>query len=422
MKKINHETADIKSRELILWIIGMGLLFPLFFQISGRIYHSLDPVIDSGGLISQLPLPISVLVCYGSLALLAVNYRRASIALKVLVCMTLAMGLSLFLAAPKIEPRKVILFIQIILPVSGLVLGQLVEDKNKIIPKAFLVVLLLIVPGQLVAGWMRHNFGLTHNMYFFSIYQHYQFVPLILVCAFTYSMSMLWDTFKKVFYFLTPLMYIYTIASLSMLTLVAFISFISAFSFSRFKGFKKITAIILILIFIAGVPTYFSIVESWGQNNQSKSNLGLFQYEGKFGRMQQGKTPKNVGERLEDWKLYGSGIVESAKTVFLGHPEPLPREVKTSAHNWYLDMMYNFGLISVLPIVLLMIYTLYLLWQGRGTWPPGMVWLVAIVFYLVVIDSNFKVTLRQPYPGIFSFFMWGVLLSSLKHTPSECDN
>lgn len=41
-------------------------------------------------------------------------------------------------------------------------------------------------------------------------------------------------------------------------------------------------------------------------------------------------------------------------------------------------------------------------------------WLTVIVFYLVVIDSNFKVTLRQPYPGIFAYFMWGLLLSRLR--------
>ena len=37
----------------------------------------------------------------------------------------------------------------------------------------------------------------------------------------------------------------------------------------------------------------------------------------------------------------------------------------------------------------------------------------------VVIDSNFKVTLRQPYPGIFAYFMWGLLLSRLRTSTTE---
>jgi hypothetical protein len=85
-------------------------------------------------------------------------------------------------------------------------------------------------------------------------------------------------------------------------------------------------------------------------------------------------------------------------------------------------MAYNFGLISLLPVLLLLIYTLNLLWQGRGEWPPGTVWLAAIVLYLTVVDSNFKVTLRQPYPGIFSYFLWGMLLSSLKRSPMNFES
>ncbi|HEY3327773.1 MAG TPA: hypothetical protein VGK14_11480, partial [Novimethylophilus sp.] len=96
-----------------------------------------------------------------------------------------------------------------------------------------------------------------------------------------------------------------------------------------------------------------------------------------------------------------------------GHPKPLPRKVWSSAHNWYLDLIDNFGLISVLPILFLTGYTTYLLCHYGEKLPSETLWLGAIVFYLVVVDSNFKVTLRQPYPGIFAFFLWGMLLSKL---------
>jgi len=33
--------------------------------------------------------------------------------------------------------------------------------------------------------------------------------------------------------------------------------------------------------------------------------------------------------------------------------------------------------------------------------------------FLVVIDNDLKVTFRQPYPGLFGFFLWGLLLSRL---------
>jgi hypothetical protein len=401
-----------------LWIIGGGLLFPLFFQLSGRIYDSIEPVWDSGGVISQLPLPVSLLACYCGLLLLASNYRQATLALKVVAAMALTMVLSLVLAGSEIELRKTILLIQVLLPMAGLVLGQLIDDDKKIIPKAFLGVLLIIVPTHLLAGWVRGDFVLTHNMYFFSIYQHFQYVPLILVCGFAYSMSMLWEVYKKTFYFLTPLMYIYALESISFLTIFGLVVFVCTFAFVRLKGLKKIRVLILVAIAIVGMQAYLAIMK----NVVGMCGSAEWQYVGKFQRAERGEQPRNVQDRLGDWKLYGDGIVESAKTVFFGHPAPFPREVKTSAHNWYLDMAYNFGLISLLPIILLFIYTLYLLWQGREKWPTEIFWLAAIVFYLVVIDSNFKVTLRQPYPGIFTYFMWGMLLSSLKsaHLESDC--
>ena len=406
---------------MILWIIGVGLLFPLFFQLSGRIYNSVHPVIDSGGIIKQLPLPVSVLVCYGCLLLLLANYRRASLAFKVVVSVALLMAASAVLAGSRIEPRKIIQGMQILLPMAGLILGQLIEDKNKIVPKAFLGVLILIVPAQLIVGWLRGNVGLTHDMHFFSIYQHFQFVPLIFVCGYAYSMSNLWPEFKTMFYLMTPLMYIYAVASLSLLTIFFFIMFISAYSLSELKGCKKIYSIILVVIMIGGIQGYYSIMKNI-MTGQSADNLMIWQYEGKFERINQGRTPANVEDRQRDWKLYYDGIVESGKTVILGHPAPFPREVKTSAHNWYLDTAYNFGLISLLPVVLLLIYTLNLLWKGRAEWPRGTVWLAVIVLYLVVVDSNFKVTLRQPYPGIFSYFLWGMLVSSIKLTPVNCES
>ena len=39
--------------------------------------------------------------------------------------------------------------------------------------------------------------------------------------------------------------------------------------------------------------------------------------------------------------------------------------------------------------------------------------LAAIVLFLVVIDNSLKVGLRQPYPGILTFFLWGLLLARL---------
>lgn len=398
----------------VLWGIGFAILFPLFFQLSGNIYNSLGAVIDSGGVLLKLPLPISILACFVGIWALKNNYRRASLAIKVVVAMMAMMLVSIILAAEDftINKQKVVLMVQIMLPVAGLILGQMIIDVEKIIPKAFLAVLLLLVPAQLAAGWMQSDFALTHYLYVFSIYQHHEFVPLILVCAYAFIMTTLWQNHQNVFYFLTPLMAIYVVASFSLLTIFAFLTFTISFGLSKFHDRTgRVQALLITCVAVICMLSYFFIMKNGVIHDA--------QYTGKYQMVASGETPRNLEDRFYDWKLYGNGIIESVRTSLIGHPAPFPRAVKSSAHNWYLDMAYNFGLISWLPIILLIGYTSYLLWKYKGTLLAETFWLAAIVFYLVVIDSNFKVTLRQPYPGIFAYFLWGILLSVLLEKRSE---
>jgi hypothetical protein len=41
------------------------------------------------------------------------------------------------------------------------------------------------------------------------------------------------------------------------------------------------------------------------------------------------------------------------------------------------------------------------------------------VVFALFVDSMFKVPLRQPYPGIFFFFLWGLLLAQLQPAPQR---
>jgi hypothetical protein len=126
--------------------------------------------------------------------------------------------------------------------------------------------------------------------------------------------------------------------------------------------------------------------------------------------------PFNLVERIGDWMLFGRPIFSSVETFLFGHSRPLSRSVRTSAHNYYIDLAYNLGTVALLPIAGLLFYTLRLVWLRRHeVWlNDRLAWMVAMVLFLLVVDSNFKVTLRQPYPGIFAFFLWGVLLARLR--------
>jgi hypothetical protein len=417
----NSIKMEIRNNPQLLIIIGIGLLFPLFFQLSGGIYNSTHPIIDSGGILATLPLPISILACFGGILILLGNYRRAFLGWIFVAGLSFVLLVSLLFAeiGAEVDRRKVILIFQYLLPTFGLVLGQMIVDDEKFIPRAFLGTLLVIVPAQLVCGWVQGTFALTHNLYLFSIYSHIQFVPLILVCAFLYSMATLWESHKRALYMLAFLMLIYVLASASFLTIFAYVAFIAVFTCIRMgmplKNIKVAVIFpVLVVVAVAIVVESLQIFYELIRNHYLVIHVDG-SYINKFDELSSGNIPKNVLERLDIWKLYVGVITESTKTVILGHNIPLPREIISSAHNWYLDITYSFGLISLLPMFLLIGYTAYRLWQSKQILPGETLWLAVIVFYLVIVDNNFKVSLRQPYPGIFAYFLWGLLLSHLPH-------
>ncbi|WP_347986257.1 hypothetical protein [Methylomonas sp. AM2-LC] len=409
---------------------GIGLIFPLFFQLSGHIYNSSTTLLDSGGKLATLPLPLSILVCFGGILVWIKNYKSTYFGWIFITIFCAVMSISLCASSISVgfELRKALLMLQFLLPTFGLIAGLLIEDNDKSIAKSFLYTLLFLVPLQLICGWMQDTITLTHNLYLFGIYSHIEYVPPILVCAFAYTLSLLWDSHKRRLSILTLLMLIYVVSSTSFLTIFAYFSFIIVFSCSKIYGnwqqsqrrfILPILSLMTVAVIIFYLPTAYNKLGNLTHHNSLTSeNLST-----KYTDLYNGKIPSNIQERLDIWKLYTDGMTDNTAILLLGHPAPLPREIRSSAHNWYLDLIYNFGIIALLPILFLILFTTHQYLRSKRKVGSDTFWLAVIVFFLVIIDNNFKVTLRQPYPGIFAFFMWGLLLSNLRvnhdQTPSS---
>lgn len=399
-----------RTANWLSWGVGLGILFPLFFQLRGGIYRDVELMRDSGGVLATLPLPISVLVCVVAVVSVAFGLRRARQALAMIFAVLLMTGVSLWLGGDGVTPpqRKLIMAAQVILPLVGLLLGQVMGDPAKVIARAFLVVLSLVVPFQLFATWLQGEERITHYLYAFSIYSHWQYVPVIFVCAYAYALTSLWDEHKRWLCILAIPMFAYVTRSFSFLTILPFGFFMIVFAALRLWRYRaKVKSRVAQLLLIAaalGAGVYIA-------KGDGQPSPGLFL--GKFAELSEGRLPGNIDERFNDWKFFGKGIVENGKTFLVGHPQPMPREIRTSPHNWYLDVAYTFGVIALLPLFVLAADTARQCWRRRKLLVAETWWLLAIVAFLVFVDSNFKVTLRQPYPGIFAFFMWGLLLSRL---------
>lgn len=416
------EKSSAESGLWLLRLIGAGILFPLFFQIGAGIYASPVAMTDSLGRLDMIPLPLSILVCLGALFFLRGRWKKADAGLA-MVCGVLAVTLvSLALGgdgATSVQ-RKALAAVQVLLPLMGLLVGLLVGDRGKTIARAFLAVISLVLPLQLLATWSRGSLMLTHDLYAFSIYSHFQYVTLIFVCAYAYALALLWEEKKVWLCVLLYPMLIYAIAGVSFLTMAAFLpvlawALVQLLHMCRRNWKLRAVFWVLVLGGLAGAAVYF------GNMYESSVPAGVDPkfFNDKFKRMSEGKLPTNLQERLEDWRLFGNGIFDSARTALVGHPQPMPREIRSSPHNWYIDIAYTFGLLALVPVLVLIGHTAMLCWSRRRALDREGWCLVGVVFFLVVVDSNFKVTLRQPYPGIFAWFLWGMLLARL-HALATC--
>ena len=406
-----------KINNLVLSLIAFALLFPLFILFSGGVYHSVIPVIDSAGVLAKLPLPISIGASLLGIVALSKNYSRAIPAMLFIFSLLAAIGISVMFAGAALDggARKLLLAAQYVLPTTGLVLGQLVCDKNSAIPKTFMWVLLLVVPVQLITGWWQGTLTLTHHLFFFSIYQHFQFVPVIFVAAFCWVLERFWDQHKSLLSFLTVVMGVYVMASASFLAIGLYIGFVLLFMSRKLWQLKRGRLVGIAMLGGGIVAATIFMGVYYEVAKQNGSNFGdQGQYAGKFQTLLEGKLPINLQSRFADWTLYAKGIDENNRTLLFGHSESPPRELKTSAHNLYLDLAYNFGLISLLPLVGLIVFTVNLLWRQRKSLTAETWCLTGLVAFMIIVDNNFKVTLRQPYPGIFVFFLWGLLISRLR--------
>ena len=127
------------------------------------------------------------------------------------------------------------------------------------------------------------------------------------------------------------------------------------------------------------------------------------------------RVPNNIQERLGYWSFYANKITETKMALLFGHPERPNRIKYPSAHNYYLDLVYNFGLLSLIPLLVVICVTMQMIYINRYKIVKSQyLWgITGIVVFLLLFDGFSKVSMRQPYSGLFVFFIWGVLISRL---------
>ena len=425
----------------ILCGIGVFLVLPVFFQMSEGLFRDPSFVFETRGVISLLPIPVSILGLFGGVAILG-NFAAATRTMTVLFFMALLFVVTSLIAVQGNsinEGAKLILLAQFLLPIFGLVLGEMYGAKTRepIFELTALWVLLLILPLQLIATWIHGHTLLVPKVFFFSIYQHLQYFPMIVVALAIIVSLALWNhtrTTRMAVAILLPTTAIYLVSSMSIGAIIGFVFGLASLAHIRVRSLdsKLRLAPIFAVTLFSGV-VYFALAESGFLSrwlNQTETPLVEMSWQAKFSAMPEADSlsegehvnvPTGLHSRSEYWRFYLNGIVESPRTFLIGHATPPDRNLYPSAHNYWLDLFYNFGLLALLPLLLLIGTTAQLLWQRRAKLFSDPVLLGAAMAstYLLFGENMLKVGMRQPYPGIVTFFIWGLLLARLGASGSE---
>lgn len=436
-----RQSVDGLIFRRILFAIGMLLVFPLFFQLSGSVFRSPDRFFDTGAQFLRLPIPISFLALFAGIAILG-NYVTAKWSLTtIFFTMLLLVGSVLGMAGGNevYEGGKFVLLAQFLFPVFGLVLGEMfgAAARGPVFERAALWTLLLILPAQLIASWLAGQLDAIPLVFVFSIYKHLQFLPAIVAALVIMISFALWRRTgwgRIAIAVLVPIALIHLVASASINALAAAaIGLTGLLIFHRGdKHLRRQVAAIFAVALLSGAV--YSILRDADQRaDQEKAQSSAAQASGQStilpgppgANWSVSATPASV--RSAQWRYFSNEIIATPSAFFLGHWTRPDRSQHPNANNYWLDAIYSFGVMSILPLVALLVMTARLAWKRRRALcsDPLLSGTAMAACYLVLIESMFNVGLREPYPGIIAFFILGLLIARLRREagPSErkCD-
>jgi hypothetical protein len=396
----NEYAYDLKRLQVF---VALFVLMPIFITLDSGIFLSKVIPLTGGISLMLLPIPISILLVFIAILMIG-SYRSVHLSLSVVFFSFILMIFSTLIVSTNqgaLEQTKIILIIQCILPMIALVLGEMFKtegmDAGKRIERVFLFVLTLIIPLQLAASWIQGSLYLTGYLYVFSIYQHVQYVPIIFVSAYLLSIFSLWQDsrYRRTLLFMVPLMGIYVAASLSFIAITFLIVGVFIFAILRWHlASEKLPACLFFTV----------LVLCLGYLNLEVSIMTAMN-----------KYNYIAVEIVKAWQHYLAAICDSVKVLFLGHVGVIDKLKFPNVYNYYLDMVYNFGIIAIIPLLVVFGYTVRVAYLAKRNFFTNSALLghLFVLFFLLVIDNSTQVSLRQPYSGVFTFFIWGLLIARL---------
>lgn len=389
-------------------IIPFFIAAPIFFTLEAGLFRSTEMIYDPMSSLFKLPIPVSLFFCFLAIIFLG-KFHRATLALVVISLFYMAMMISTVLTSsfePHLEKAKLLLLMQYLAPTFGLVLGMIYggnDNDKRHLEKTMFLVFLCIVPAQLLSSVIEQTWILTPYIYLISIYQHLQYVPVLMASIFLIGLYSLWNVtnWRMPIIVAAPLLGGYVAASGSMMAILVSLVGCVVFPFLHAKNDPgRSQFFIKWSVFILGL---------------SAAILRLLTAPGTaYAQKFEGGKVANLNQRIDIWEFYYTEIISNKFVFLFGHVAPPSRNIFPSAHNYFLDLMFNFGVFPTLIIFGLILVTLVKIRRNIiDIFASSHIFVLAMVVMFLILDNFLKVGLRQPYSGMLSFFLWGILLVRL---------
>jgi hypothetical protein len=141
-----------------------------------------------------------------------------------------------------------------------------------------------------------------------------------------------------------------------------------------------------------------------------ENNIDYIDNAQKFKKILYFEIHVNVSQRVKIANVYYNDI-KQVSTFFFGSRLLDSDKIYRGAHNLFLDSIYKFGILLIIPFIYLFIFIFFSIIKERDLNKK----LILIFFFIFLLFENFfKVSLKQPYSGIISYYIFAILLLQKK--------
>ena len=246
-------------------------------------------------------------------------------------------------------------------------------------------------------------YTLKSNLIYFTIYQNIQYVTSIIVLLIFSTLLLKKDKLILDFFVISSLAF-YSLLSLNFSTILIFLAGLISFLF-----YRRLHTFILPILFVIISTIYFISnlkIENYHYQKFTQNKISNFKDITKL------KIPENLNQRAKIYNYYLDSKKNLKDFLFGNSNIKLMSDTK-GAHNIFLDSYYIFG---ILFTVIVFYFSLQII---KSIFIIKFNYFFFFFSFYFFVENIFKEALKQPYPAIIIYLIFGHILKIIYQQNSK---